>query len=268
MLLLDEFLLRAVISSVAIALTASVAGTLTVFRKTSFLVAGASHSALAGASLAVLLNSLGYDVNYFAMALVFATFAAFLASYSSRSGDINTGIAISFALSMCLTAVFLSATREYASRAWQLFFGDLLLLSDSDVFLILGSTSVLLTITALFYHKFLFISFDPEGAAAFGLNIRLMDNLLITLISISVVSAMKAVGAILVFAIFVAPAATAKIFASKIEFVFYLSMMIAGGCLMFGILLSLFVPIPAGAFAALVASLIYFISAFRYGADG
>ena len=256
---MDELILRALLSCVAISLTASVAGGLTVFRRASFLIAGASHSALAGAALSVLLTSIGYDVNYFLLALIFAILAAMLASYTSAA-DINTGIAISFALSMCLTAIFLSATREYASKAWQLFFGDLLLLTDSDVILIMVSTSVLLTISGIFYHKFLFVSFDPEGAEAFGIRVKLVDNILIALISLSVVSVMKAVGAILVFAIFIAPAASAKVLSKSVTSVFLISFLISMFSLLTGLLVSLSLPIPAGAFAALVVSVIYVFS--------
>ncbi len=256
---MDELLLRALLSCVAISLTASVAGSFTVFRRASFLVAGASHSALAGAALAVLLNSMGYGVSYFTLSLIFAVLAAVIASYTSTD-DINTGIAISFALSMCLTALFLSATREYASKAWQLFFGDLLLLTDFDVLLIMISTSVLLMVSGIFYHRFLFVSFDPEGAEAFGVRVKVIDNVLIALISLSVVSVMKAVGAILVFAIFVAPAASARIFAKSVNSVFLISFLISLSSLLFGLAVSLSVPIPAGAFAALIVSLIYVFS--------
>jgi len=256
---MDEYLLRAFLAIIAVSINASVAGTLTVFRKASFLVAGASHAALAGAALAVLLGSFGLEYDYFLIALVFAVVSAVLASYAARFRDINTGIAISFALSMSLVALFLSVTREYAAKAWELFFGDLLLLTENDIYIITLSTAVVVLVFVYFYYRFLFIFFDPEGAEAFGLNVKVLDYILVSIISLSVVSALKAVGAILVFAIFVVPAAAAKEVAKSVHSVFYMSFLLSFTCLGIGILLSLTVPVPTGAFAAFLTSLIYFI---------
>ncbi len=256
---MDELLLRSLIACLAVSLSASVAGSLTVFRRASFLIAGAAHSALAGAAIAVLL---GIGVYYFPLASAFAAFVAVLASYSAKRGDINTGIAVSFAFSMSLAAIALSMTREYAAKAWQLFFGDMLLLTELDIAIISLSTSALLAIAAVYYYKFIFVSFDPEGAEAANINVSLVDFLLIALISLSVVSALKAVGAILVFAIFVAPAAAAKEVAKSVSGVFYLSFAISLCSLLVGIAISFAYALPAGALAALVASLIYFAASF------
>ncbi len=260
---MDEFLIRAILASLSISFCASAAGTLTIFRRASFLVAGAAHSALAGAAIAIFLNAMGINVPYFTLALVFAAFSAILASYSARKGDINTGIAISFALSMSLAVIVLSFTPNYASKAWQLLFGDLLLLTETDIVVLVVSTVVFLIIVAFLFNKFIFVSFDPEGAEASGIDVPKIDTLMIVLISLSVVSALKAVGAILVFAIFVAPAATAGKISKNVAGVFYLSFLISFLCLCTGIYASYAYALPAGAFAALVASILYFIVALR-----
>ena len=260
---MDELIIRSLIASVCISLNASVAGTLTVFRKASFLIAGAAHSAFTGAALALLLTSLGLSIHYFPLAVAFAILAAVLATLSARFGDINTGIAVSFALSMSLAVIFLSMTREYASKAWQFMFGDLLLLTLEDIVIITASTSILLLVASFFYYKFLFISFDLEGAEAMGIDVKKLDLLLIALISTSVVSAMKAVGAILIFALFVAPAASAREVGKTTNEILVYSFAIAFSSLIIGIAVSLMFSIPAGAFAAFITSLCYFILALK-----
>lgn len=257
-IIMDELLIRSLITSFCIALNASVAGTLTVFRKASFLIAGAAHSAFAGAAVAIFVTSFGFSIHYFPLAVAFAILAAILATLSARFGDINTGIAVSFALSMSLAVIVLSRTREYAAKAWQFMFGDLLLLTVNDIVIITVFTSILLLIASFFYYKFLFISFDPDGAEAMGISVKRIDMLLIALISSSVVSAMKAVGAILIFALFVAPAASAKEIGKKTNEILLISFIIAFFSLIAGILISLTYLIPAGAFAAFITSLCYF----------
>jgi len=259
---MDELLIRAIIASVFIAINAAIAGTLTVFRRASFLVAGSAHSALAGVALALFLNSIGFSIHYFALALLAVIFAALLSAKAARYGDVNTGIAIAFALSMALAVIFISMTRNYGN-AWQFLFGDILLLTDEDFVLISISTSFIIIATSLFYYKFLFISFDPDGANAAGINVGLYDFLLISLISISVVSALKATGAILAFSIFIAPSATAMEIGKSTRAVFGISLAIALFSLYSGLALSYSYPLPAGALAALVASLLYFVTAVR-----
>lgn len=259
---MDDLLIKAIIASAFIAINASIAGTLTVFRRASFLVAGSAHSALAGVAVALFLNSIGFEMHYFAFALLAAIFAALLSARASKYGDINTGIAIAFALSMAVAVIFISMTRNYGN-AWQFLFGDILLLTDEDFVLIAISTSIILIATSFFYYKFLFISFDPDGAEAAGINVHLYDFLLISMISISAVSALKAVGAILVFSIFIAPSATAMEIGKSTRAVFGLSLAIALFSLYFGLALSYSYPLPAGALAALIASLLYFVTALR-----
>lgn len=256
---MDELLIRSLIATLCIALNASVAGSLTVFRKASFLIAGAAHSAFAGAAIAIFLTSLGFAIHYFPLAVVFAILAAVFATLSARFGDINTGIAVSFALSMSLAVIVLSRTKEYAAKAWQFMFGDLLLLTPEDIVIITISTLLLLLITSFFYYGFLFISFDPEGAEAMGINVKILDLLLIGLISTSVVSAMKAVGAILIFALFVAPAASSKEIGKNTNEILLISFLIAFLSLIAGIGVSLIYSIPAGALAAFLTSIFYFL---------
>jgi len=254
----DEYI-RAFIATLAIAINASAAGTLTVFRRASFLIAGASHSALAGVALAIFLSSFGFKIGYFFPALIFAVVSAILAA---NSKDLNTGIAITFALSMSIAVLLLSMTKEFAAKVWTFLFGDLLLLTDFDLFLMTASTSLVVLILVILYRHFLFVSFDPEGADAFGINVKLIDYTLVSVISISVVAALKAIGAILVFAMFVAPAAASKEIARNIAEVFYISFVIAALSVLISVFISMSYPIPAGAFAALIVSIIYFFIIF------
>ncbi len=254
----DEYL-RALVATLAIALNASAAGTLTVFRRASFLIAGSSHSALAGVALAIYFSSIGFEVDYFPPALILAIISAVLAA---NSRDINTGIAISFALFMSIAVLFLSMTREFAAKAWTFLFGDLLLLTDFDLFLMSVSTSLIITAVVVLYKYFIFVSFDPDGAYAFGIDVKLIDYILVSLISVSVVSTLKAIGAVLVFAMFVAPAASAKEIAKNLYQVFYIAFIISLLSIVLSIFVSMSYPIPAGAFAALVVSLIYFFIVF------
>ena len=265
--MLPPFLERALFAVLLISVNASLTGTFTVFRNASFLVAGAAHAALAGAALAIIIEEFGFHVPVLLGGLVFAVIASLVAGYAgkgklNRVEDLNTAIAVSFAFSMSLAVLFISMIREYAARVWGLLIGDLFLLSYSDLKLMFFATLIVILISVLFYRAFLFVSFDPEVALAYGMNVRLYDYLLLSMIAVSVVVIMGGVGAILVFAMFVAPPATAVRFAKGIGFVFVTSFLISLFSGLLGICLSFQLPFSPGAIAALTASSTYFISAF------
>ncbi len=253
------YLLRAIAAIVLIAINASVAGSFTVFRDISFLVAGASHAALAGAALAIVLETYGiFSMNPIVGGILFAVFTAIAAGYASRDEGINTAIGISFALSMSLAVLFISMIREYAARVWSLLLGDLFLLTNEDIVLMFISTLVVVAVCFLFYREFLFISFDIEGAIAYGVNATLLNYVLLSLIAIAVVVTLKGVGAILVFAMFVAPAAAAVEVSKNVRQVFLLAFLIAMISGIAGLGISFFYPVSPGAIASLFASLVYF----------
>ena len=249
-------------------MNASLAGSFTIFRNVSFLVAGAAHAALAGAALAIVLEEAGFPIPVLLGGAVFAVFAAIIAGYASGRGrmgrgeDTNTAIAVSFALSMSLAVLFISMIREYAARVWGLLIGDLFLLSYSDLKLMLVSTLFVVLISIVFYRAFLFISFDAEGALASGMKVSFYDYVLLSTVAIAVVVIMGGVGAILVFAMFVAPSATAARIVNTIRGVFLLSFVLSFVSGILGLTLSFLLPFSPGAIAATLVSSAYFVTAF------
>ena len=260
----SPYFLRSVLAIILIALNAAMAGSFTVFRDISFLVAGTSHAALAGAAFAIVLSVYGV-ISWFGPlygAILFAVLTAVAAGYASRKGDkeqINTTIGIAFAMSMSLAVLFISLIREYASQAWGLLLGDLLLLTDSDIILLSVVTLIIVIIMILFYREFIFISFDIEGAVAYGIRAEFFNYLMLILISVSVVVILKGVGAILVFAMLVAPAAAANRLVATANRVIIVAFILAITSGFVGLLISFYISISAGALAALIATCTYFI---------
>lgn len=246
-----------IISLLLISAIVSISGTLVVFRKASFLVASVSHSALAGVAFSILLASFGFYENYYLFALLFAIISAFVAVYASKFREVDTGIAISFALFMSLMVIFLSFVKNVAAKIWTFFFGDLLLLTMQDLVYLSISAALVTLIFSFFYKKFIFFLFDPEGAEADGLNVLILDLLLTLVLCISIVAVMKAVGAILAYAIFIAPAAIAKEIAKSSKDVLVFTFITALTSLLAGSLASFAFQISASATSAFLASVAY-----------
>lgn len=248
---------KILISIILISILVSIAGNLAVFRKASFLIAGVAHSALAGVALSLLLSSLNLDVDYFLLASVFAIAFAILASVASKFSDIDTGIAISFALSMAIAVIFLSAVRGMSAKIWTFLFGELMLVTTQDLIYLTFSTLFVIFLFGLLYEKFLFFLFDPESAQASGINTKLLDIVLVAIIAVAVVAVIRSVGAILAYSIFVAPSAIAKEVSKSVKQSFIMAFGIALLSLMVGISISMVIPVSASALSAFVASTLY-----------
>ncbi|MFQ6059829.1 MAG: metal ABC transporter permease [Thermoplasmata archaeon] len=260
----NPFVIRGLIAIVLIAVNAAIAGSFTIFRDASFLVAGTAHAALAGAAFAIVVGMYGILswVDPLWGAIVFAVLLAGAAGYASRKGsktDLNTSIGIGFAMSMSIAVLLISLIQEYASRVWGILFGDLLLLTDRDIILLAAVTAVLSFLAILFYREFIFISFDIEGAIAYGIRVPLFNYLMLAMIALSVVVLLKGVGAILVFAMLISPAATANRMSRSVPGVILYSFLIALFCGFVSLVISFFVQISPGALAALIATTMYFV---------
>jgi len=260
--MVEAYIVRAIIAIIIIAINSAISGTFVIFKDVSFLVAGAAHAALAGAALAIVVSIyLSLYVNPVIGAIVFAVIIAIAAAGAKKS---NIAIGIGFAASMSLAVLFISMIREQASRVWGLLFGDILLLTDRDIILMSVVTILILMFAIYFYREFIFISFDEEGARAKGINVNFFNYLLLSLIAISTVIIMKGVGAILTYAMLVAPAAAANSFSKNAIHVFILAGIIALVSGILGISIGWYINASPSAIASIIATLSYLLAFLKH----
>ena len=259
--MVDVYIIRAIIAIFLLAINASIAGSFTIFKDVTFLVAGAAHAALAGASLAIAMAMyLNFNFDPIAGALIFAILIALFSAHAKKT---NIAIGIGFATSMSLAVLFISMIREQAARVWGLLFGDLLLLTDHDIIVMAITTIFILMLVIYFNKEFLFISFDSEGAMAAGINVKLFNYILLSVIAISTVVIMRGVGAILVYAMLVAPAAASNEISKSVLQVFSMAAIMALAAGFVGLTLAFYFNISPGAITSLIATLFYFLAIIK-----
>ncbi len=264
MFTVDVWLLRAIIAIFLIAIVSAIMGSYSVFRGSTFMVSGIAHGALAGAALGIFLALYFFHANYLLVALIFSIlFALGIAYASHKKENVDVATGVMFALSMSIAILFLSLIREYASVAWGLIVGDLLLLSESDIEIMLVSVFAIVLLFLIFHRRILFSIFDPDGALSVGIHPWLYESLLFVMIAIGVVVLLKGVGAILVYALLIIPAAASKRLASSVASSMLLSFIIALGAGLGGIFLSIYTAISPSAYAGLIATGIYFLTMFK-----
>jgi ABC-type Mn2+/Zn2+ transport system permease subunit len=144
--------------------------------------------------------------------------------------------------------------------------GSLLTVSDGDLILTAVVALVVVGVMAALHKELVLGAFDREGAAALGFRPLWLDLAVLTLVAITVVTAVPAVGTILVVALLVTPALTARLWTDRIA-----SMMALGAALgalsgFVGLWVATQARIAAGASVVLVASALLALSLAATGA--
>ncbi len=262
----SPFLQRAIIGAVMIALVASASGSFLVFRGLSFMTAGVAHAALGGAALGLFLQYSGIAPWFDPMlgALTFSIFVAIVTGYAGERGisqKMEVAVGVSFALSMSLAVLLMYYIPPVrVPQIWGYLIGDLLLLNNFDIVLLSATAIILVFITVLFNKEFVYVSVDMEGSIAYGLNARAYHYLMLITSAMAIALATKAVGAILVYAILVAPAAASNEVMKSVKAVLVSVFFIALTAEFLGIIASFTIRTSPSAIAGILAGLSYLIA--------
>lgn len=257
---------RAILASLLVAVIAATSGTFMVFRGLSFLTSGVAHAALGGASLGLFLQATGIAPWFDPIlgAVIFAVFVAILTGYAGERGiaqRMEVAVGVSFALSMSL-AVFLMyyLPPTMIPRIWGYLIGDILLLDNLDIVLLIGTALSLVLLIILFKKEFVYVSIDMEGSTAHGMNARGYHYLMLIFAAVAIALTTKAVGAILVYAILVAPAAASNEILKTVNSVIIGVFIIALVSMLAGLAGSFTILASPSAIAGLIAALSYIIA--------
>lgn len=204
---------RALVGGLLAASITSLIGTWVVVRGLAFLGDALAHGVLPGIALAAIW---GFNLTLGAMssALVMVL-GVNLVHRTTRLSD-DTGIGLLFVGMLALGVVIISRSDTYAGDLTGFLFGDVLGVSNSDLWL--GAAVLAVTIVAMvFGHRsFLALSVSAEKAAALGLRPGLAHAAMLVLLALSVVSSFQVVGTLLVFGFLVAPPATAVLIVRRL----------------------------------------------------
>ena len=208
-----SFIVRGLLASVMVGIVCAVLGTYVVLRGMAFLGDALAHTILPGVVVAFLLGW-PLAVGALAMGIVTALGIGALSGQGVLKED--TAIGIIFAGSFALGVALLSGVGNYTVDLAHFLFGNLLGVSTTDLWLILGLGTAVLLLIGLFYKEFLVLSFDPTLAQTLRLPTEFLRYLLLVLISITVVVALQVVGIALILAVLVTPAAAASLLTRRL----------------------------------------------------
>ena len=256
-----DFLQYAVITGLLASVACGVVGSYVVTRRISYVAGAISHFVLGGMGAARYLNVVhGWSfLQPLHGAMISALMAAViigLVSLKARERE-DTAIGALWAIGMAAGILFISQTPGYNQDLMSYLFGNILMVSIGDIYLIAALDALVILIGLLFYNQLLAVCFDEEFARLRGVNVELFYLLLLCLTALTVVILVNVVGTVMVIALITLPAAVAGHFTNTLWRMMLLATVLSMAFTIIGLGVSYGPNLPAGATIIIVAGIIY-----------
>lgn len=247
---------NSLIAGALLALIGGLVGVFVMNRELSFAVHGIAELSFAGAAIALLI---GFDVVFGSIfgSLIAAGIIAFL---GDRAKDRNSIVAVLMPFGLGLGILALSLYPGRAANKFGLLTGQIVAVDDPKLFAMVGIAALVVVSMLVIWRPLSFASLDPEVALARGVPVKALGIGFVMLLGLAVAAAVQVVGALLVLALLVTPAAAALRLSNSQLWVPILSVVFAAVSMIGGILLALGSSLPISPYVTTISFLIYLIA--------
>jgi zinc transport system permease protein len=254
------FVKRAIIAGSFIAIVCSLIGVLLVLRRLSLIGDGLAHVTFGSVAVGLLLRQHPLSV---AIPIVIVSSLGILKLMKKAKiyGDAAIGIVSS--LGIALGILIASVSGGFNIDLFSFLFGNILSITDTEVYTSIGLSAVVLFLIVFFYNEHLSAAFDEEFARVSGIRTERINMILVMLTGITVVLTMKVVGIMLTSSLLILPAVTALQFSRSFKATMVISSCAAVASVISGIALSFLLNLPTGATIVLI-NFMFFAGAFSY----
>ncbi|TWF46528.1 metal ABC transporter permease [Neorhizobium alkalisoli] len=236
-------------------------GTLVVVKRHAFFSEAVGHAALTGVAIGILAGE-PYTSPYgslFGYCLIFGFALNYLRHRTGLSPDTLIGVFLSMSLALGASVLLVLAGRINVHILENVLFGSILTVSGTDITILAIIGLIVVTMTAVFFNRFMLASFNPMLASVRGIPVKVLDYAFVILVTIVTVACVKIIGAVLVGALLVIPAAGARIVSKSLKGFVALSTGFALVATIAGILVPMEtdLPVPSGAAIILAAGCLF-----------
>lgn len=261
-----EFMINALLCALFIGPILGAVGTMVVTKKMAFFSEAVGHAAMTGIAIGILLGEpmQAPYISLFAYCILFGLFINYTKNRTKMASDTLIGVFLSFSIALGGSLLIVVAGKVNAHIMENILFGSVLTVSDTDIYILFLSALILAFVITPYFNRMLLASFNPSLAGVRGVHVKLLDYIFIVVVTIITIASVKIVGSILVEALLLIPAASAKNLARSMKgFVGYSILFSLLSCLI-GIVypIQLHLSIPSGGAIISVAGSIFFISLF------
>ncbi len=253
-----HFLQNALITALVIGVVAGAVGCFIILRSMSLMGDAISHAVLPGVALSFILG-----INFFVGAIIFGVLASIIITYIKESSMIkgDTAIGITFSSFLALGVILIGVANS-STDLFHILFGNILAVQDSDMWVTIIVSIIVLAVMIIFFNELLLTSFDSTLAKTMGMPVKFYHYLLMILLTVVSVTAMQSVGTILIVAMLITPAATAYLYANNLKTMILLSSVIGALTSLIGLYIGYTFNIAAGSSIVLTATTLFLIAFF------
>ena len=248
------FFQRGMVAATLAGALCGVLGVFVVLRGMSYIGHGLSHAVFGGAAASAVMS-----INFFVGAGIWGIISGVLIGRIARRKIIGADAAIgivttaSFAGGIALLNRYGQARKSIEA----VLFGSVLGVSWTDIAAILAVSLAVGAIVLFAYRAFLFATFDPQVATVSGERVAAIEVILMVMLSVTILVTMRVIGTLLISALLVIPAATARMITNSFSRMLMLSPIIGAVCCLMGMNLSYHLDTSAGATIILVAAAVF-----------
>lgn len=257
------FMVRGLLAATMVGALCSVVGTFVVLRGMSFFGDALAHAILPGVALGYIAGG-GSNADrsgLFWWALVAAILSALGIGAITRGGRVrsDSAIGIVFVGMFALGIALISSMRSFAVDLAHFLFGNVLGVSDADLWRTAIFGALVLLLVLLFYKELVTVAFDETHATTLRLPVLPLNYLLLVLVAVVVVVSLQTVGIALVLAMLITPPSTALLLTNRLPLVMALAALLGALAGVAGLYLSFYASVASGAAIVLVSVAIFLL---------
>jgi manganese/iron transport system permease protein/iron/zinc/copper transport system permease protein len=240
-------------------------GVFVVLRGMSYIGHGLSHAVFGGAAASAVMQ-----LNYFVGAGIWGVASGVIIGRIARRRLIGADAAIgvvttaSFALGLALLNRFGQAKKSIEA----VLFGSVLGVRTADIIAVALVTVLTVVVVVVLYRRLLFATFDPDVAQVSGVKVAWIEALLMVLLSLTILVTMRVIGTLLISALLVIPAATARLLTNRFSRMLWISPLIGAASAFLGMNVAYHTNTSASAMIILMAAATFTCVYFGSGVRG
>ena len=250
------FIVRALIVGTLVSLCAALLGVSLVLKRYSMIGDGLSHVGFGALAVAMAFHWAPLPV-----AIPVVVVAAFLLLRLSENSKIkgDSAIALIASSSLAIGVTVISLASGQNADVYSYMFGSILAMKESDVYVSIALSVVVLILFIVFYNKIFAVTFDEDFAKAVGTKADLYNLLIAVIVAVVIVLAMNLVGSLLISALVIFPALSAMRVFQSFRAVTVCSAVLSVSCAALGILIAILAGTPVGSTIVAVGILAFLL---------
>lgn len=251
-----QFFQRGIIVATIAGALCGLLGVFVVLRGMSYIGHGLSHAVFGGAAASAVIG-----INFFIGAGIWGIISGVLIARVARRRVLGADAAIgvvttaSFALGLALMNRYGQASKSIEA----VLFGSVLGVKVADIVAVSLVAVFALAVIVVWYRKLLFSTFDPDVAQVSGVNVSVVEVVLLSLLSLTILVTMRVIGTLLISALLVIPAAAARMTTNSLSKLLWISPLIGAVTCFVGMNLSYHLDTSASATIILLDALVFIV---------